>query len=363
MPAVPSNLKEEIRAAGLAAGLDVVRVGAAEPFDSTKADIEQRRNAGLNGGMAFTYRNPERSTTPDRALPGARSLVVGARAYSAHVPETPHARPRGRVCRSAAQDEYAELRRSLGVIADLLREAGFRTRVVADDNALVDRAAAFRAGIGWWGKNTLIILPGKGSWFVLGSVITDAALEPDAGPEPDHCGTCSRCLPACPTGALVAPGVLDARRCLAWVLEAPGPIPVELRRAVGDRVYGCDECQVVCPPNRAADMRRARTSGRVSAGAAAEEVEAARPDLVQMVVASDGELMARFGHFYLAGRNPDLLRRNALVALGNVGRGDDPEVERALTVSLAGSSELLKEHAAWAATELGREDLLVGAPA
>jgi epoxyqueuosine reductase len=376
-------LKEELRAAGLAAGLDVVRVAGAEPFESTRVDLERRREQGLHGGMAFTYRNPCRSTTPERSLPGARSLVVGARAYrsDAELDDQPAAgSPAGRVCRSAVRDEYVELRKGLTVIADQLRRGGFSARVVADDNALVDRAAAYRAGIGWWGKNTLIILPGHGSWFVLGSVITDAELEHDEGPVQDRCGSCSRCMPACPTGALIAPGVLDARRCLAWVLEAPGPIPPELRKAVGDRVYGCDECQVVCPPNRAAGMRRRRLGSRPHGPSSPDgpsspngpsnppgpssshevpvHIGIARPDLVGMVLASDEELMSRFGHFYLAGRDLDLLRRNALVALGNVGRGEDPNVERALLAGLASEKPLLKEHAAWAAAELGRHDLL-----
>jgi len=119
-------------------------------------------------------------------------------------------------------------------------------RVVADDNALVDREAAYRAGLGWYGKNTNLLLPGKGSWYLLGSVVTDAPL-PAGRPMADGCGTCSRCLPACPTGAFIRPGVLDARRCLAWLVQAPGVFPAELRVALADRIYGGDSCQEVCP--------------------------------------------------------------------------------------------------------------------
>jgi epoxyqueuosine reductase len=249
------------------------------------------------------------------------------------------------------------LRAGLEAVSSRLREAGYKSRIVADDNALVDRAAAHRAGIGWWGKNTLIILPGMGSWFVLGSVLTDALLARDDGPISDRCGPCSRCMPACPTGALVAPGVLDARRCLAWLLEAPGPLPRELREAVGDRVYGCDECQVVCPPNRAASLRRVRLSA--GAGAAGGiEGPPERPDLIEMVVSDDAALMSRFGHFYLAERDPALLRRNALVALGNVGSGSDPRVVEALRVALSHANPLVRGHAVWAAGRLGRADLL-----
>src|SRR5439155_14350310 len=126
--------------------------------------------------------------------------------------------PVGRVVGYSWRDEYEPLRAALGSVAERLVEDGFRARVLADDNALVDREAAYRAGLGWYGKNTNLLLPGRGSWFVLGSVVTDAVL-PIAVPIADGCGSCTRCLPACPTGALVAPGVLDARRCLAHLLQ------------------------------------------------------------------------------------------------------------------------------------------------
>src|SRR5262249_9416476 len=131
-----------------------------------------------------------------------------------------------------------------------LRIDGWKARVFADDNALVDREAAYRAGLGWYGKNANVLLPGAGSWFVLGSVVTDAPLLPDAAPQPDGCGACRRCIDGCPTGAIVAPGVVDARRCLAWLVQAPGDFPREFRVALGNRLYGCDDCQEVCPPNR-----------------------------------------------------------------------------------------------------------------
>src|SRR5204862_611113 len=159
----------------------------------------------------FTYRNPERSTDASRTVPNAAALVVGARAY----PPPHRARDRrARVAAYAAADHYDALRAALAAIAGALDSAGWRAKVLVDDNALVDREAAYRAGLGWYGKNANILLPGRGSWFVLGSVVTDAAL-PTAIPVEDGCGSCARCIPACPTGALVAPGVLDARRCLA----------------------------------------------------------------------------------------------------------------------------------------------------
>src|SRR5204862_1872140 len=152
-------------------------------------------------------------------------------AYGAAGPPPPEG-PAGRVARYAWTDHYAALRDALRVVATRLKGDGWRAVVVVDDNSLVDREAATRAGLGWYGKNTNVLLPGRGSWFVLGSVITDAPLPAATERAADGCGSCRRCLPACPTGALVAPGVLDARRCLAALVQAPGPFPVELRVAL-----------------------------------------------------------------------------------------------------------------------------------
>ncbi|HET6795475.1 MAG TPA: tRNA epoxyqueuosine(34) reductase QueG, partial [Acidimicrobiales bacterium] len=340
---------DELVAAGLEAGLDAVGVAPAEPFTTTRTILEDRKAAGLHGGMQFTYRNPARSTDPSAALPGAASLVVGARTYRRAPAERPSVTG-GRVARYSWDDRYEPLRRALAVVAGRLEEAGWRARVLADDNALVDREAARRAGLGWYGKNTLLLLPGRGSWFVLGSVITDAPLPPSSGPVPDGCGPCTRCITACPTGALVAPGVLDARRCLAWLLEAPGTFPIELRSAVGDRIYGCDDCQEACPVNVRADRR--------SPAGPAGEGEEPWIDLVELYDMDDGSLMERIGRWYVPRRQPRYVRRNILVALGNSGAGDEPGVASVLARGLADPDPLLRSHAVWAAASLGRGDLL-----
>ena len=347
-----ATLADDLAEVGRAAGLDAVGVAPAEPFAGTRQALEERKARGLHGGMAFTYRDPARSTDPDRALEGARSLVVGARSYrrADPPPRVPAGEPVGRIARYSWDDPYGPLREALGAVAGRLEAEGWRARVVADDNALVDREAAYRAGLGWYGKNTNLLLPGRGSWFVLGSVVTDAPLPVSAGPAEDGCGPCTRCLPACPTGALVAPGLLDARRCLAWLLEAPGSFPVEYREALGGRVYGCDDCQEVCPPNRADDRRRPPPP---AAPGAEPEVS-----LVTMLEADDDELMDRFGRWYIPRRQPRYLRRNALVALGNVGDASSPAVARVLVRALASEDPLVREHAEWAAERLGRRDLV-----
>ena len=333
----------ELADLGRAHGLDAIGVAPAEPFTRALAALQHRRAAGLDGGMAFTYKNPERSTDPGAAVRDARALVVGARSYVAASPPRPGGAPHGRVARYAWRDHYAPLREALWVVARRLRADGYRAVPFADDNSVVDREAAWLAGVGWYGKNANLLLPGAGSWFVLGSVVTDAPLPSAAAPVDDGCGTCRRCIDACPTGAIVAPGVIDANRCLAWVLQKPGAIPVELRAVAGDRIYGCDDCQGVCPPALRIERR---------AGPAATD-DVAWVDLVGLVLASDDELLARHSRWYLAGRDPRWLRRNALVALGNSGAGHVHAVRDALATALGGDDELLREHASWAIARLG----------
>ena len=353
------GLREVIVARGHANGLDAVGICEASPFTGARQDLEQRRAAGLNADMEFTYRNPERSTDPSRTLAGARSLVVGAVRYASRSSDDdPPAGavpvgsgPSGRVARYAVGDQDQVLRRALDAVASDLRHAGFRTVVLSDDNALVDRAAAHRAGIGWFGKSANLLLPGRGSWFVLGTVLTDADLPTSSGPVADGCGTCRRCLDRCPTRAIVADGVVDARRCLSWLLQSPGVFPHEFRDALGDRIYGCDDCQEVCPPNRLADRRHDGPRPGVAAGTGSV-------DLCWMLEADDDELMAATRRWYVPGRDPDHLRRNALVVLGNTADGGDDAAVGLLRRYLRHRDDNLVAHAAWAALRIGRSDLL-----
>ena len=200
-------------------------------MDARRA-IHQRIDGGLHDGMGFTFRNPERSTDPDRAVPGARSVIVAARSYlTDQDPEPAATGPQARVGRYAWVDHYAPLRTGLRAVAKSIRRADERAVAFADDNSMVDRAIAHRAGLGWFGKNANLLLPGVGSWFVLGSIVTTAAYEPTAAPVADGCGTCTRCIYGCPTGAIIAPGMIDAGRCLSWILQKPGTIPLEWREA------------------------------------------------------------------------------------------------------------------------------------
>ena len=339
----PVGLQRDVLEAGRSAGLAAVGVAGVERFESTRRVLLERKAEGRHGGMQFTYRNPERSTDPARILPGATALVVGALSYAQPgAPSRAGGRPTARVARYATGDIYGELRGALGAVAGLLVERGHRAVIVADDNALVDREAARRAGLGHYGKSSNLLVRGTGSWFVLGSVVTDAPLRPAAEPTPDGCGPCRRCLDGCPTGAIVAPGVVDARRCLAWLLQATGDFPEEFRAALGDRIYGCDDCQEVCPPNR-------------GAGEAAQPGEQATVDVLDLLGATDDELLERYGRWYIPARDPRYLRRNALVVLGNTADGSDPDVIGTVRRYQRHPDGMLARHGEWAARRLGLE--------
>ncbi len=344
----PATRASTIVRVGREAGLAAVGCCDASVLEPARTVLHGRREAGLAGSMQFTYRNPDRSTDPARVLPGARSLVAGAWDYRREAPEPDHDGPAGRVAAYARRDHYDELRRRLELVADHLRSDGFRAVVLADQNHIVDRAVAWRAGLGWFGKNANLLVPGHGSWVVLGVVVTDAELAP-ATPEPDGCGPCRRCLDDCPTGAILAPGVVDARRCLAWSVQAAEPIPIEQRAALGDRLYGCDECQDVCPPSLGADRRRPP---------APEADQLDHVDLLGLLELDDETLMATYGRWYLAGRDPDVLRRTALVVVGNVASPDDPAVVSSLLRHARSDRPELRRHARWALRRLGRDDLV-----
>jgi len=325
------DLLSALRSASGRAGLCALGITATSPFAEVRRVMAGRAEEGLHGGLGFTYRDPAMATEVRASFPWAESLVVGAWGYlpAAGSPGPP--RPgTARVARFATSDHYAPLRAGLEAVAGVLRAAGHRAEVLCDDARLVDRAAAVRAGLGWWGKSTMVLCPGHGPWVLLGSVATDGRLG-ESTPMGRGCGTCTACLPACPTGALVAAGVLDARSCLAALAQSPGAIPREHRRSMGDRLYGCDACLEACPPGR----RRLR----LATG------EVGRVDLATVLAADDAALRRRFGHFYLPGRRVRYLRRNALVALGNAGGKEAVSVAAA---HLRHADPLLRAHAAWA---------------
>ena len=309
-------------------GLDAVGVARAEAYVDTERHIRERRERGLFADMRFTMARPEVSCHPETLLRGARSVVSAALCYWR--PETPLAPGEGRLSRYTWEDAYAELREKLDAIG---RRLGGEYRVLVDANQHVDREAAARSGVGFYGKNTMLITRRHGSWVVLGTLLTDRELEPTAPLDAD-CGSCSLCIDACPTHALDEPGTLDATRCLSYWTQAPDEIPEEYRADLGAQVYGCDICQDVCPCNRGVEKRRSDVApggGHV--------------DLVAWLEADGRALVETFDRLYVPRNDARWLRRNAAVALGNVGTAEHlPALERAA----AGDDEMLAEHARWA---------------
>ena len=316
--------------------------------------------SGLHGRMDYLSRHDavKRRADLDRTLPGFESALVVAHSYADARPTTPSPRPaRAIIARYArGRDYHHVITEKLDTLArrlEVLAGRRFRRRAYVDTGPLLERELAVRAGLGWFGKNTMLIHPRRGSYFFLGVLLTDFTLEPSTPFTEDHCGTCRRCLDACPTGALLgydddgAP-VMDATRCISYLtIELKGPIPVELRPAIGNRVYGCDICQEVCPWNE-------RFSSPAAEPAYSPRPELNDPSLINLAT----RLLEMSGKAFLreyrdspvsrARRNG--LLRNVCVALGNWGAAEAvPVLERAA----GDQSELVREHARWALERIG----------
>lgn len=333
---------DELRTLGLDAGLHAMGVTTAEPLLRARRNIEHRIHNNLVNDMQFTFRNPERSTTPSLTVEGARSIIVGAYPYFHGEFELALAEEPGYVARYAWLNHQDALKESLRAVMRRLRDDGHRAVVFADDNSVVDREVAYNAGIGWYGKNANILIPSAGSFFVLGCVVTTAEL-PVSTPVEDSCGTCTRCMPACPTDAIVAPGVIDAKKCLSWLLQKPGIFPREHREALGNRIYGCDDCQTSCPHTR----NLSEPMG-VPVGQSLNMVVGIR----SLLTASDDEVMAQCDGWYVHDRNPLWIRRNALIIAGNSAVPSQQWAE--IIASYVTSPEpILRAHAVWAAARLG----------
>lgn len=317
------ELLESARAAGaFSAG-----IAGVEPFDRERNALLRAREMGRQGPLHFTYQDPELATDVTISFPWARSIVVVAAGYAdrAHAPASRGAS----VARFATSDHYDRVRTATAAVADALESSGFKTATLIDDNRLVDRGAAVRAGIAWPGKSTMVLAPGIGPWMLLGSVVTDAVLEPSR-PMRRDCGTCIACMPACPTGAIDGIG-LDARRCLSTWLQASGWMPRWIRPLVGRRIYGCDDCLTSCPPG----------SRPLFAGTSPPE----EYPFAELLAESDEELVERFHWWYIPMRQGRYIRRNLLIAAGNSG---EPGAREAIEGHLDHRSSMIRGHAAWA---------------
>jgi len=337
----PEALAAHARTVGLRLGFDRVGIGPAEPPPHGAA-FEAWVGAGHAAGMSYLERSRERRLDPRRVLPGARSIVACALAYH----QGSVAGPPG-VARYAWGDDYHAIVLSrLRELADALVAAAPGTAATAyvDTGPLLERDLAAAAGLGWIGKNTMLLDPALGSFFFIGIVLTTAALAPDPA-VPDRCGRCTRCLDACPTGAFVAPYVLDARRCIAYLtIEHRGPIPVERRGWIGEWVFGCDVCQDVCPWN-----------GRVPPAREGAFQPRALPGAVGLLALGEPEYRERLRGSPLKRARREGLARNAAVTLGN---RRAPEGVPALAAALEHEDATVRGHAAWALGRIGTDEAL-----
>jgi epoxyqueuosine reductase len=312
-------------------GIDAIGAAPAAAYDDTERHIRERRSRGLFADMRFTMARPEISCHPETLLAGAKTVVAAALCYYRDAPEP--AIDEGMLPRYTWRNEYAELRVRLDALG---RRLGGSYRVVVDENDHVDRAGAVRAGIAFYGKNTMAITRRHGSWVVLGAVITDVEIELSPALELD-CGECRLCIDACPTGALDEPGTLDSTKCLSFWTQAPAPIPEAYRADVGGMVYGCDICQDVCPWNRGIEKRRR--------GEEAAPGSDGRVSLADWLERDGSELVAEFDRLYVPQNDPRWLRRNALVAAGNVGSAELVPSVRRYTDD---ADPILRDAAEWA---------------
>jgi epoxyqueuosine reductase len=316
-------------------GLDVVGAAPAEPYEDTERHIRDRKARGLFADMRFTMAQPDVSCHPESLLPGARTVVSAALCY--YAPGPPPGPGEGRLPRYTWWDAYAELRQKLDGLG---RRLGGAYRVLVDANQHVDREGAARSGVGFYGKNTMLITRRHGSWVVLGTLVTDVEVEPTPRLDLD-CGSCTLCIEACPTGALDEPGTLDATKCLSYWTQAGDAIPEEYRSELGHQVYGCDICQDVCPWNRGVERRRATTSLPADAEPTVS--------LVDWLEADGNDLVRRYERLFVPKNDARYLRRNALIALGNAGCPDQLQEAESF---LDDPDEMIRETAEWAFARL-----------
>jgi epoxyqueuosine reductase len=321
-------------------GLDAIGAAPAAPYAETERHIRERRARGLFADMRFTMARPEVSCHPEALLEGACTVVSAALCYWLPEPKRPSGH--GRLPRYTWFDAYETLREKLDELGIRL---GGSYRVLVDANQHVDREAAARSGVGFYGKNTLLITRRHGSWVVLGTLVTDVELEPTS-PLALDCGDCRLCIDACPTGALDEPGTLDSTRCLSYWTQAPETPPVEYREHLGAQVYGCDICQDVCPWNRGVEKRRADEP----------LPEGATPhvSLAEWLRADPDELRRRFARLYVPRNDGRRLRLNGLVAAGNAGGDGERD---AVAAYLDDPDSTTHEVAAWALERMDERDL------
>jgi epoxyqueuosine reductase len=343
------TLEEAVKSKAREVGFDLVGITTAEPFPEAEAVYHRWLDAGMHAGMAYMEAHRDRVGDPRRVRAGARAVVAVAMNYYTGEPDPADGELRGRISRYAWGDDYHLVmeRRLRALAAFLIAQGAHLARYYVDTGPLLDRAIAQRAGLGWCGRHTCLITKEYGTWGAIGEILTDLTLAPDP-PAWGDCGLCESCYhgtEACPTGAIVEPGVVDARRCISyWTIEHRGWIPREVRPTLEDMIFGCDLCQEACPFNR----RVALTSHpefhpRPETGT--------RPRLLPLLNISEADYRRRFRRSAVKRAGRSGLRRNVAVAMGDLG---DVRAVPELIVALRDPTDpVVRGHAAWALGQIG----------
>ena len=338
------DLKAQLVSFARQIGFDSCRIApCSEPAHAS--EFREWLRQGAHGEMDYMQRGEEKRCDPQKVLPGARSIIVLALNYfqGEQVRRSPQrAGAIGRIARYAWGDDYHQvIEAKLNKIDQFLRGFGGQQKYYVDTGPVLERDHAAQAGIGWHGKNTMLIDERLGTWFFLAELLTTLELPVDE-PVAEHCGTCERCIAACPTGAITAPHRIDARRCISYLtIELKGAIPLELRPLIGDRIFGCDDCLDVCPWNRFAQV------SHETAFAARQSTTGM--SLREYLKLSDGEFRALFKNSPIKRIKRRGFLRNVCVALGNTGDTSDlPALERAEV----DPEPLIAEHAVWAVEQI-----------
>ncbi|MDD1515582.1 tRNA epoxyqueuosine(34) reductase QueG [Priestia megaterium] len=345
------QLKEEIISYSKEIGIDKIGFASASMFDELKNRLLAQQELGYASG--FEEPDIEKRVDPTLVVPKARSIISIALAYPSKLKDAPKSTKedrRGIFCRASwGQDYHTVLRDRLQKLETFIKEKvpAAILQSMVDTGELSDRAVAERAGIGWSGKNCAIITPEFGSYVYLGEMITDIPFPPDK-PIEDGCGTCNKCVDACPTGALVTGGQLNSQRCIAFLTQTKGFLAEEFRSKLGNRLYGCDTCQTVCPENKGKDFHFHPEME--------SDPELAKPKLKPLLTMSNREFKEKFGHVSGSWRGKKPIQRNAIIALAHF--KDQTAVPDLIELIKNDVRPVIRGTAAWALGKIGDKEAL-----
>ena len=344
-----SQLQEELIQYATSIGVDKIGFTTAAPFHELKNRLRRQQQLGYQSG--FEESDIELRTEPLKLLEDAESIIAIAIAYPSRMQDAPQGKKgerRGIFCRASwGVDYHTAVRERLQLIEAWLQERvpNVKVKSMVDTGELVDRAVAERAGIGWSGKNCSIITPEFGSYVYLGEIMTNIPFAPDT-PIEDECGDCNLCIDVCPTGAIVAPGQLNSQRCIAFLTQTKGFLPDEFRSKIGNRLYGCDTCQTVCPKNKG-KLNWIHEEFK-------PDPEIAKPLLQPLLSISNKEFKSKFGHVSGSWRGKKPIQRNAILALAHF--KEESAMPDLVQVLQKDERPVLRGTAAWAIGKIGTNE-------